>query len=87
MACSAARALPLLPCPPWGGGAAPASPASRRRGRGEPVPLLAYAPEEVAVWGTVLRELRGLYPQHASQARGDELSHREALQVLVLAEG
>jgi hypothetical protein len=51
------------------------------------VPLLAYAPEEVAVWGTVLRELRGLYPQHASQARGDELSHREALQVLVLAEG
>jgi len=33
------------------------------------VPLLAYAPEEVAVWGTVLRDLRGLYPQHACEAR------------------
>ena len=39
------------------------------RCRGEPIPWLHYAPEEVAVWGIVLRELRDLYPKHACEVR------------------
>ena len=37
--------------------------------RGEPVPEVEYGPEEVAVWTTVLRELRDMYPKHACEAR------------------
>lgn len=32
---------------------------------GQPIPRVKYSPEEVAVWGTVLRQLKGLLPQHA----------------------
>lgn len=32
---------------------------------GDPVPRIDYHPEEVAVWGTVLEQLEGLFPQHA----------------------
>ena len=33
--------------------------------RGQAIPELQYTPEEVQVWGTVLRELQQLYPTHA----------------------
>ncbi|GBF97155.1 chloroplast phenylalanine hydroxylase [Raphidocelis subcapitata] len=32
---------------------------------GEPIPRIDYSPEEVAVWGLALRELRRLFPTHA----------------------
>ncbi len=31
------------------------------------MPKLEYLPEEIATWGTVLRETRQLYPTHACQ--------------------
>lgn len=34
---------------------------------GNPIPHIQYTPEEVQTWGTVLRELTQLYPQHACQ--------------------
>lgn len=33
--------------------------------RGDAIPHLEYMPEEVKVWGTVLKELQQLYPTHA----------------------
>lgn len=38
---------------------------ARRHRVGQPIPRLEYTAEELHVWGTVLRELKDLYPQHA----------------------
>jgi len=32
---------------------------------GDPIPRIDYTPEEVAVWGTALANLKGMYPKHA----------------------
>lgn len=40
---------------------------------GEPVPDVEYTPEEVAVWGHVLRELKGLFPRHACRQFNEAL--------------
>mmetsp|Transcript_228 Transcript_228/g.361 ORF Transcript_228/g.361 Transcript_228/m.361 type:complete len:350 (+) Transcript_228:198-1247(+) len=34
---------------------------------GQPLPEIAYTPEETAVWGKAIRELQGLFPKYASR--------------------
>ncbi len=38
---------------------------ARQHRVGEPIPRIAYTPQEVEVWGHVLRELGQLFPRHA----------------------
>lgn len=41
---------------------------------GEPIPRIEYTPDEVAVWGTVLPQLKELIPRHACK----EVRHMQA---------